>query len=222
MRLYRSFFANHLSRRARFAGGRFATLALILTVVLTAGFATAAAAKGPKYPAPGSGTETTTGTDAGLTGGVTFSFTDVNTKKFKSEVWGLWYPQNPATWSFGPNTATLAYNSASSNLAAGEAVFSGSAEFPYLAGTTSLPVQLVVQAEGGVAMETAAAANLKIPATVGAVIPVTGNWSVNLTFEVSPDGGTTWDPADTYYNNTPHNVDGNTSSSVSGAFWFKK
>lgn len=222
MRLRQSSFGTHSSRRARSVGGKFAALALTLTVVSTAGFASAAWARvvGPKYPAPGSGTETTTG-DTGVAGGATFSFTGVNTKKTKSLVWGLWYPNNPATWSFGLNTATLAYDSVDSNLAGGEAIYSGSAEFPNLNGTTpTLPVRLVVQAGGGLAMETAAAALLHVPATVGAVIPVKGNWSVNLTFEVSPDGGTTWDPAATYYNNTPH-PQGSTSSSVSGAFWYK-
>jgi hypothetical protein len=220
VKLRQSFFGTHFSRRARFAGGKFAALALTLTVVLTAGFATTAGASviGPKYPAPGSGTEVTTG-DVGQAGGVTYTFTGVNTRKFKTEVWGLWYPTFPATWTFGLDTATLKYDSVDSNLAAGEAIFSGSAEFPNLDGTTpSLPIRLVVQAGAG-AMETAAAAGVK--AAVGAVIPVHGNWSVNLTFEVSADGGTTWTPGDPYYNSTPHVQGPGTNGSVSGAFWYR-
>ncbi len=196
---------------------------LTLVGLATAGIEPLAGASsshvGPVYPAPGSGKLTTTGA-VGQTGGVTFSFSKVKTKKFKSMVWGLWYPKNPATWSFGLNTATLAFDSTDSNLASGEAVYSGSAEFPNLDGSTpSLPIRLVVQAEGGLAMETSTSAHLGVKSSVGAVIPVTGNWSVNLTFEVSPDSGTTWEAADTYYDNTPH-PEGSTSSSVNGAFWY--
>jgi hypothetical protein len=216
-------FGNRSSRRASFIVGGGA-LALTLTGLMTAGVASTAGAtlphKGPVYPAPGSGTLTTTG-DSGQTGGVTYSFSGVKTKKTKLLVWGLWYPQNPATWSFGLNTATLAFDSADSNLPSGEAIYAGAAEFPNLNGTTpTLPIRLVVQAGGGAAMETSKAAHLGINSAVGAVIHVTGNFSVNLTFEVSPDGGTTWDAADTYYDNTPH-VEGSTSSSVSGAFWYE-
>jgi hypothetical protein len=189
----------------------------------TTGIAATAGASGthvgPVYPAPGSGTEVTTG-DSGQTGGATFSFSNVKTRKFKSMVWGL-DSRFPTTWSFGLDTATLTFDKTDSNLASGEAAYSGAAEFPNLNGTTpSLPIRLVVQAGGGVAMETAAKANLGVKKSVGAVIPVTTKtWSVNLTFEVSPDGGTTWDAADTYYDSTPH-VEGSTSSSVSGAFWY--
>jgi hypothetical protein len=216
-------FANGSSRRARFMVGAGA-LALTLTGLGISGVASTAGAalphKGPVYPAPGSGTETTTG-DSGLTGGATFSFTGVKTRKTKLLVWGLWYPANPATWSFGLNTATLAFDSTDSNLPSGEAIYSGAAEFPNLNGSTpSLPIRLVVQAGGGLAMETSKAANLGVNKSVGAVLHVTGNFSVNVTFEVSPDGGTTWDPATTYYNSTPH-VEGSTSSSVSGAFWYE-
>jgi hypothetical protein len=209
---------------ARVAVGVCAAVPLSLMAVVSTGIEPTAGASsahvGPVYPAPGSGTLTTTGAE-GQTGGVTFSFTKVKTKKFKTMVWGLWYPQNPATWSFGLDTATLAFDSTDSNLASGEAVYSGAAEFPNLDGSTpTLPLRLVVQAEGGLAMETATAAHLGAKKSVGAVIPVTGNWSVNLTFEVSPDSGATWEAADTYYDNTPH-PEGSTSSSVSGAFWYE-
>ena len=103
---------------------------------------------------PGLGTEVTTG-DSGQTGGATFSFSNVKTQKIKSMVWGL-DSRFPTTWSFGLDTATLTFDKTDSNLASGEAAYSGAAEFPNLNGTTpSLPIRLVVQAGGGVAMETA-------------------------------------------------------------------
>jgi hypothetical protein len=223
MPLRPSFFRTS-SRLARVAVAVCAAAPLTLVAVVTAGIeqpgGASSAHVGPVYPAPGSGKLTTTGAE-GQTGGVTFSFSKVKTNKFKSMVWGLWYPKYPATWSFGLNTATLAFDSTDSILASGEAVYSGAAEFPNLDGSTpTLPIRLVVQAEGGLAMETSAAAQLGVKKSVGAVIPVTGNWSVNLTFEVSPDSGATWEAADTYYDNTPHQ-EGSTSSSVNGAFWYE-
>ena len=225
MRLRPSFFRNRSSRCTRVAVGFCATLPLALLTVVTAGTPPTAGANpahvGPVYPAPGSGKLATTGA-IGQTGGVTFSFSKVKTKKFKSMVWGLWYPANPPTWSFGLDTATLVFDSTDSNLASGEAVYSGAAEFPNLDGSTpSLPIRLVVQAEGGLAMEASANAHLGVKKSVGAVIPVPGNWSVNLTFEVSPDSGTTWDPADTYFDGTAHMAGYATTSSVNGAFWYE-
>jgi hypothetical protein len=95
------------------------------------------------------------------------------------------------------STATLAYDGTGSNLASGEAVFSGSCEFPNLSGTTpTVDIRLVVQAEGGLTMTAAPVNSLGVQSTVGAVIPIsTSAWSVNLTMEVSADGGTTWTPA---------------------------
>ena len=218
-----SFFRTRSSSRARVAMGVCAAVAVTPMAVVAAGIAPPAGASGthigPVYPAPGSGTEITSG-DSGVTGGATFSFSGVKHKKFMSMVWGL-DSRYPTTWSFGLDTATLTYDATDSNLPSGEAVYSGTAEFPNLNGSTpSLPIRLVVQAGGGLAMETSKMAHLGVKSTVGAVIPITTKtWSVNLTFEVSPDGGTTWDAADTYYDSTPH-VEGSTSSSVSGAFWY--
>ncbi len=218
-----SFFRTRSSRLGKVAVGVCAALPLTLMALVTTGLAPTAGASGshvgPVYPAPGSGKEVTTG-DSGQTGGATFSFSKVKTTKFKSMVWGL-DSRYPTTWSFGLDTATLAFDKTDSNLPSGEAVYSGAAEFPNLNGSTpSLPIRLVVQAGGGLAMETSAKANLGVKKSVGAVIPVTSKvWSVNLTFEVSPDGGTTWEAADAYYDSTPH-VEGSTSSSVSGAFWY--
>jgi hypothetical protein len=225
MLLRHSFFRTRSSSRARVAIGVCAALAVTPMAVVAAGIAPPAGASGshvgPVYPAPGSGTEITSG-DSGVTGGATFSFSKVKTKKFKSMVWGL-DPTFPPTWSFGLDTPTLLFDATDSNLPSGEAVYSGAAEFPNLNGSTpSLPVRLVVQAGGGLAMETSKKAHLGVNSSVGGVIPITTKtWSVNLTFEVSPDGGTTWDPADTYYNGTPHLVAGTgTSSNASGAFWY--
>ena len=223
MLLRPSFFRTRSSSRARVAIGVCAALALTPVALVAAGTAPAAAANpapvGPVYPAPGSGTLGSTGA-VGLTGGLTYSFSGVNATESQSMVWGM-DSNFPPTWSFGLNTSNFAFDGTDSNLASGETIYTGAAQFPNLNGTTpTLPMRLVVQAQGGLAMETSAAAGLGIAPSVGAVVPVTGDFAVNLLFEVSPDGGTTWDPADTYYNNTPH-PNGSTTSDVSGAFWYE-
>ena len=55
----------------------------------------------------------------------------------------------------------------------------------------------------------------------GATVPVSGNFSANLLFEVSADGGTTWTPALDYFN-AQQNVIGNTiQSSFQGGFFYE-
>lgn len=93
---------------------------------------------GPVFPAPGSGTWTSTGTptggEIGKAGGITWSYTGVDTTQFDQMVWGLGYPTFPSTFSFGLDTANLAFNPTTSNLSSGVLNFTGSAEFPNLDG----------------------------------------------------------------------------------------
>ena len=117
-----------LNLTVRFAG----VAGLVLTAVMTAGAAPAVADAttiGPVFPAPGSGTWTSTGTPAGgeigKAGGITWSYTGVDPTQFDQMVWGLGYPAFPATFSFGLDTATLAFDPASSDLAAGSSTSPG-------------------------------------------------------------------------------------------------
>ena len=205
-----------LRGRLRIAGAALVILSVGAVVASPPASATGSPV-GPVYPAPGSGTLLASGA-IGQAGGLTWAFSGVDPSQFTQMAWGLTYPATPATFSFGLDTATLSFDPASSNLAAGTARYTGSAMFPNLAGTTpTLPVRLTVQSS--TAMETPAAAALGVDPSVGAVLPVTGDFSVNLLFETSPDGGTTWVPADAYFDETPH-PSGATTSSVNGGFWY--
>jgi uncharacterized repeat protein (TIGR01451 family) len=204
-------------------------LALGAVVATTSGVAVAVTPPtvGPVFPAPGSGTWTSTGTpmggEIGKAGGITWSYTGVDPTQFLQMVWGLGYPTIPSTFSFGLNTATLAYDPAMSNLAGGSLVFSGSAQFPNLDLTTpTYPVRLVVTTlTGPTAFVTPASlSGLTVDPSAGGVLPVTGDFSVNLIIEVSTDGGVTWTPANDYFNSTPHPASVTTSSSVQGDFWY--
>ncbi|MFZ0047091.1 MAG: hypothetical protein WAL16_14700, partial [Streptosporangiaceae bacterium] len=87
---------------------------VLIGVTATAAGAGADTTIGPVFPAPGSGTWTSTGTptggEIGKAGGITWSYTGVDPTQFDQMVWGLGYPDFQSTYSFGVNTATLAYN----------------------------------------------------------------------------------------------------------------
>lgn len=197
---------------------------------MTAGAAPAVAGAttiGPVFPAPGSGTWTSTGTPAGgeigKSGGITWSYTGVDPTQFDQMVWGLGYPNFPATFSFGLNTATLAFDSATSDLGGGILNFTGTAQFPNLDGSTpSYPVRLQVTTLTGPSAfaDPASLTGLTVDPSAGGVLPVTGDFSVKLIIEVSTNGGTTWTPANDYFNSTPHTAGVSTSSSVQGDFWY--
>src|SRR5215471_11656390 len=99
--------------RSNFLAVRFGCLAgLVLATVMAVSAAPAMASTtiGPVFPAPGSGTWTSTGTptggEIGKPGGITWSFTGVDPTQFNQMVWGLGYPNFPASFSFGLDTAT--------------------------------------------------------------------------------------------------------------------
>jgi Fibronectin type III domain/Abnormal spindle-like microcephaly-assoc'd, ASPM-SPD-2-Hydin len=214
-----------LALSARLAG--LTGLLLAGVVAVNATTAVAATTIGPVFPAPGSGTWTSTGTptggEIGKAGGITWTYTGVDPTQFDQMVWGLGYPNFPSTFSFGLDTATLAFDPTTSNLSGGVLNFTGSAEFPNLDGSTpSYPIQLTVTtATGPSAFEAPSSlTGLTVDPSAGGVLPVTEDFSVNLIIQVSTDGGTTWTPANDYFNNTPHTAGVSTSSSVQGDFWY--
>ncbi len=209
-----------------------AWLAVLTGLVLTGVMATNAVARadttiGPVFPAPGSGTWTSTGTptggEIGQAGGITWTYTGVDPTQFDQMVWGLGYPDFPSTFSFGLDTATLAFDPTTSSLSSGVLNFTGSAEFPNLDGSTpTYPIQLTVTTVTGPSafVDPSSLTGLTVDPSAGGVLPVTEDFSVNLIIQVSTDGGTTWTPANDYFNNTPHTAGVSTSSSVQGDFWY--
>jgi uncharacterized repeat protein (TIGR01451 family) len=161
---------------------------------------------------------------------VDWSYTGIDTTQFTQAEWGLVYPTEPTTFSFGATggTVDLAYDATASNLADGTLIFdSSSVPFPNLNGTTTdLPIQLAVQTVevGGEtsppSWEDVGDGLSGVDSTVGDVLPVTGDFELNLEFETSTTGGESWVGANDYFNETPHAIGATTASSVDGAFWY--
>jgi uncharacterized repeat protein (TIGR01451 family) len=124
---------------------------------------------------------------------------------------------------------TLTFNAGASDLANGKAVWMGTAQYPIAqpAQTLSLLTRLTMTAAtipppGCIACHSAPITGFI--ATLGygdgATVPVSGNFSANLLFEVSADNGATWTPAKDYFD-AHQNVLGNQIvSSFTGAFFY--
>src|SRR5262249_40918910 len=109
---------------------------------------------------------------------------------------------------------TLAFNAPQSDLAGGMARWTGSSPYPIAQPPTTLTLltRLTMQA------------NPPLNATTGygdgATTTVAGNFSVNLLFEVSADGGTSWTPAKDYFDAQQNVATNSIQSSFLGGFFY--
>jgi hypothetical protein len=160
--------------------------------------------------------------DIGEAGGLTYSFSGLTSglmAQFSDLEWGPADSDAVELAMNGDSTFStagqvLTFDSADSDLAAGTAVWTGSTPYPLAepSETVTLQTQFIMTAS--------TALNATAGYGDGATVPVTGDFSVNLLFEVSADGGTTWTPAITYFN-AQQNVIGNTiQSSFQGGFFY--
>lgn len=179
---------------------------------------------GPVQPgtAPVAGVTYTSSGNIGEAGGLTYSFSGLSSAvmaQFSDLEWG---PADSSAVqlsldgnaSFSEPGQTMSFDSTGSDLATGTAVWTGTTQYPIAqpAETLTLDTMFIMTASTG------------LDATSGygdgATVPVSGNFSVNLLFEVSADGGTTWTPALDYFN-AQQNVIGNTiQSSFQGGFFY--
>ena len=114
-----------------------------------------------------------------------------------------------------PPGQTLSFNAGDSDLAGGTAVWTGTTQYPLAqpAETVTLDTRFTMTAASTSLIATSGYGD-------GATVPVSGNFSANLLFEVSADGGQTWTPATDYFN-AQQNVVGNTiQSSFQGGFFY--
>jgi uncharacterized repeat protein (TIGR01451 family) len=155
---------------------------------------------GPVQPgtSPFAGVTFTTTGDIGKAGGLTYSFTGLtgNLGQFSDVEWG------PADTSaiqlalngdptFSTTGQTLTFNASDSDLGGGTAVWTGSSPYPLAQppSDNTVPTRFVMTASTPL--------NLTGYGD-GATVTVTGDFSVNLLFEVFD--GTTWQPATDYFN----------------------
>jgi uncharacterized repeat protein (TIGR01451 family) len=179
---------------------------------------------GPVQPgtAPFTGVAATPSGDIGTAGGLTYTFSGLTPTlmaQFQSVEWGpadanaIELAMNGDA-SFSTPGQVLTFNAGDSNLASGRAVWTGSTPYPL-----AQPAQTVTLLTR-FTMTLSTALNAVTGYGDGATVPVTGNFSANLLFEVSADNGVTWTPAETYFN-AQQNVLGNTvQSSFTGGFFY--
>jgi hypothetical protein len=179
---------------------------------------------GPVQPgtAPVAGVTYTSSGNIGEAGGLTYSFSGLSSAvmaQFSDLEWG---PADSSAVqlsldgnaSFSEPGQTMSFNAGDSDLAAGAAVWTGTTQYPIAQPSETLTLDTMF------IMTASTSLNATSGYGDGATVPVTGNFSANLIFEVSADGGTTWTPALTYYN-AQQNVIGNTiQSSFQGGFFY--
>src|SRR5690348_13026267 len=183
---------------------------------------------GPVQPgvAPLSGVTFPSTGDIGRAGGLTYTFSGVTglMSQFQTLEWGPADPNSVQLSMDGPITGpsnTLTFDPNDSNLAAGKAVWLGSAVYPIAQppGTIPLLTRFTMTAKD----------TNNVPITGfnatsgygdGATVPVSGDFSANLLFEVSDNNGTSWTPAKDYFD-AHQNVPSNEMfSSFTGAFFY--
>ena len=186
-------------------------LAFVLGLGVGLGRSVALAAPTPSGPvqpgtAPFTGVTYAAAGDIGKAGGLTWTFSGLTGQltQYQSLEWGPTDPNavelamnGDSTFSTPGFSQVLAFNAGASDLANGKAVWIGSTPYPIAQPpeTLTLLTRLTMTA-------TDTATNLPITgfkATSGygggATIPVTGDFSANMLFEVSDNNGATWTPA---------------------------
>jgi uncharacterized repeat protein (TIGR01451 family) len=184
---------------------------------------------GPVQPgaAPLTGVSFGSAGDIGRPGGLTYSFSGLTgglLAQFQSLEWG------PASGNavqlamdgaIDASNETLTFNPGASDLANGKAVWVGTAQYPIAQPSIVIPLltRFTITARD--------AFNVPITAFIatsgygdGATVSVTGNFSANLLYEVSDDGGATWTPAKTYFDAHQNFPANSIQNSFTGGFFY--
>jgi hypothetical protein len=191
---------------------------------------------GPVQPgtAPFAGVTYTPTGEIGTGSGLTWTFSGLSGQvgQYQSLEWGPTDPNAVELAMNGDNTFStlgqvLAFNAGASDLANGRAVWTGSTPYP-LAQPPGTVIPLLTRLT---LTATDTATNSPITgfkATSGygggATVPVTGDFSANMLFEVSDNNGATWTPATDYFQehvccNVPPPPLGEQSSFNAGFFY---
>jgi len=206
---------------------RLFVLACVLGVIVGLGQSVALAGPTPVGPvqpgaAPLTGVTFTSTGDIASGTGLTYNFSGLTpalVTQFQDLEWG---PANTSAVQlsmdgnagFAEPGQTLVFNAAQSDLAGGMARWTGSSQYPIAQppSTLTLLTRFTMQALPPL--------NATTGYGDGATTTVTGNFSVNLLFEVSADGGATWTPAKDFFNGH-QNIPTNTiQSSFLGGFFY--
>ncbi|MBO0823528.1 MAG: choice-of-anchor D domain-containing protein [Actinobacteria bacterium] len=188
------------------------TCALGLAVGLGKSVASAASTpNGPVQPgtAPFTGVTYTAAGDIGSGTGLTWTFSGLTGQlaQYQSLEWGATDPNAVELAMNGDNTFStsgqvLAFDAGASDLAGGKAVWTGNTPYPIAqpAGTINLETRLTLTATDTATNSPITGFKATSGYGDGATVPVTGDFSATMLFEVSDDNGATWTPATDYFN----------------------
>lgn len=198
---------------------RLATAVAGAALTVTVGVAAAAdpPPSGPAYPPPGGVTLTSDG-DNGRAGGGTWTYTDLQLDLFDPLMWGVHSDSLPQLSMDGATDGpgeTMAFSPGESDLAAGRLVFAGQAELP---GHGTFPTRAIIATTtaGGAALPMTPAAGAELPAHIGGVAVLGGDFKANVRFEVAGV------PAKDFFDaapTTPEQAE-DLHTSIAGAFYW--
>jgi hypothetical protein len=172
--------------------------------------------QGPAWPAPG-GTDWVGTGEFGKAGGVNWSYSNFDPSMWL-ELW--WGPAGAGALNFAfdgeidAEGETLTFSAADSDLENGIAVWTGEAFIPLVSGGATMPTRFMLLSAEALVFE----GDLGIDGP-GAVVPVTGDYSIDLHLEAFHGG--TWKPALDLYDSlsTPAGAPG-TVYSIGGGFYY--
>jgi hypothetical protein len=180
------------------------------------------------YPAPGGNTATAVGSGPAQGSGIEWTYGGFDPSAYGSLYYGIgnyvggaFVPGWP-TLTFDGTPDVLLFNGSASNLASGLATFSGTS----IVYTTTGPrvaytrLTLTVSDTSGVALELSSPAPLGMPAELGGVLPVLGDYRAHWLLEASFDQDSGYTVANSFFDNVPSKLQGySVQSSMGGAFY---
>ena len=154
------------------------------------------------WPAPGGTTYSASGTNVARAGGLTFTYGGFDTSMYDKLYFAIG-DYAPAFDAAGPSLYmdnsrdVLSFDASASNLAAGISVWSGATDFfSYNYGWQSIATRFTVKitdiADNPLAL-TSVAAIAGLPASLGAVLDVNGDFKANMLFEADGPDGLSWE-----------------------------
>lgn len=172
---------------------------------------------GPEWPAPG-GTNWSGSGNAGITGGLTYSYWGFDSTKYDNLYWGPWEGTAIGASLDGPGISGSEIMTFAGINGTSQAQWTGTSWWTYQSGFnefTTAPINTRFTLTMTGADPVLASTIDPTKASLGALAPVTGDYSANLLFEANFFG--TWLPMDTGFNS--YHTFGSTALTYSGGFY---
>ena len=186
-----------------------------------------AAVFGPVYPAPGGNNFVGSGASEGPASspGRTNSYSAFDPTQIPNLYWGK-SSAAPITLTLDGTVDSPGETLGAPTILGNLARWSGSSDIPLAAGgsqpvLTRFTLTATDAANQPISFTTPSSVDPTFPSSADAVLKVPGDFKVNLFFEASSNGGSTWFGANDLYNQfaTPAGASANVKSNFSGAFY---